>query len=157
MIFYSYLLPLALLRLPGVTARQFTVVNSCSYTVWHVPIDLVILSRRLPRRSDLSLTVIQACSGCPPAIPASHCFLNLLFRSSPTLTSHRMCRNMQRGASDIFSFWRSHSCIYRWEAAPSTSVSFTVPDNWKAGRIWVRIFSFFPQLPVRRYLAAFSR
>ncbi|KAK7464746.1 hypothetical protein VKT23_005953 [Stygiomarasmius scandens] len=25
-----------------------------------------------------------------------------------------------------------------WEAAPSTSVSFTVPDNWAAGRIWGR-------------------
>ena len=25
----------------------------------------------------------------------------------------------------------------RWEAAPFTSVSFPVPDNWKAGRIWV--------------------
>nr|VWP00737.1 CAG pathogenicity island protein 23 (Protein PicB) [Ganoderma boninense] len=24
----------------------------------------------------------------------------------------------------------------RWEAPPSNSVSFTVPDNWKAGRIW---------------------
>ncbi|EJD04867.1 thaumatin-like protein [Fomitiporia mediterranea MF3/22] len=25
-----------------------------------------------------------------------------------------------------------------WEAASETSVSFTVPDNWKAGRIWGR-------------------
>ncbi|PIL28932.1 hypothetical protein GSI_08979 [Ganoderma sinense ZZ0214-1] len=25
-----------------------------------------------------------------------------------------------------------------WEAPPSNSVSFTVPDNWKAGRIWGR-------------------
>ncbi|KZT26175.1 thaumatin-like protein [Neolentinus lepideus HHB14362 ss-1] len=25
-----------------------------------------------------------------------------------------------------------------WEAAEYTSVSFTVPDNWKAGRIWAR-------------------
>ncbi|KAJ3552261.1 hypothetical protein NM688_g4242 [Phlebia brevispora] len=25
-----------------------------------------------------------------------------------------------------------------WEAAPATSVSFTVPDNWTAGRIWGR-------------------
>ncbi|KAJ3550540.1 hypothetical protein NM688_g5052 [Phlebia brevispora] len=24
-----------------------------------------------------------------------------------------------------------------WEAAAYTAVSFTVPDNWKAGRIWV--------------------
>jgi len=25
----------------------------------------------------------------------------------------------------------------RWEAASYSKVSFTVPDNWKAGRIWV--------------------
>ncbi|KAH0586176.1 hypothetical protein H2248_007438 [Termitomyces sp. 'cryptogamus'] len=25
-----------------------------------------------------------------------------------------------------------------WEARPSTSVSFTVPDNWTSGRVWVR-------------------
>ncbi|KAH9903185.1 thaumatin [Cubamyces lactineus] len=25
-----------------------------------------------------------------------------------------------------------------WEAPPSNSVTFTVPDNWKAGRIWGR-------------------
>ena len=25
----------------------------------------------------------------------------------------------------------------RWEAGAYTAVSFTVPDNWKAGRIWV--------------------
>ncbi|KAI0708475.1 thaumatin-like protein [Earliella scabrosa] len=25
-----------------------------------------------------------------------------------------------------------------WEAPPSTSVTFTVPDNWRAGRIWGR-------------------
>ena len=27
----------------------------------------------------------------------------------------------------------------RWEAGAYTAVSFTVPDNWKAGRIWVLI------------------
>lgn len=26
----------------------------------------------------------------------------------------------------------------RWEAQAFSSVSFQVPDNWKAGRIWVR-------------------
>ncbi|EEB99846.1 hypothetical protein MPER_00369 [Moniliophthora perniciosa FA553] len=25
-----------------------------------------------------------------------------------------------------------------WEAAPNTQVSFSVPNDWKAGRIWVR-------------------
>lgn len=25
-----------------------------------------------------------------------------------------------------------------WEAGAYTAVSFSVPDNWKAGRIWVR-------------------
>lgn len=28
-----------------------------------------------------------------------------------------------------------------WEAGAFTSVSFSVPDNWKAGRIWVGIIS----------------
>ena len=28
-------------------------------------------------------------------------------------------------------------CIPSWEAPPSNSVTFVVPDNWKAGRIWV--------------------
>lgn len=32
----------------------------------------------------------------------------------------------------------SVSHVLRWEAAPLTSVTFQVPDNWKAGRIWVR-------------------
>lgn len=27
--------------------------------------------------------------------------------------------------------------VCRWEAASMSKVSFTVPDNWKAGRIWV--------------------
>lgn len=27
----------------------------------------------------------------------------------------------------------------RWEAQAFSSVSFQVPDNWKAGRIWVRL------------------
>lgn len=26
---------------------------------------------------------------------------------------------------------------FRWEAGAYTAVSFYVPDNWKAGRIWV--------------------
>jgi hypothetical protein len=29
-----------------------------------------------------------------------------------------------------------------WEAPAGTSVSFNVPNNWKAGRIWVRIIPF---------------
>lgn len=28
-----------------------------------------------------------------------------------------------------------------WEAGAFTQVNFTVPDNWKAGRIWVGIWS----------------
>ena len=34
--------------------------------------------------------------------------------------------------------------IYRWESPPSTSAQFSVPDNWKSGRIWVRIFPLLP-------------
>lgn len=78
MIFYSLILSLALLRLPSATARTFTVVNTCTYTIWYAPVYLVILSRRGPRRSDLSLVVIQACSECIPAITAFHRFLNTL-------------------------------------------------------------------------------
>lgn len=28
--------------------------------------------------------------------------------------------------------------VLSWSADAHTSVSFSVPDNWKAGRIWVR-------------------
>lgn len=31
--------------------------------------------------------------------------------------------------------------LFRWEAKAFTAVSFFVPDNWKAGRIWVRMIS----------------
>ena len=37
-----------------------------------------------------------------------------------------------------FSFAKSLIQCSSWEAAAYTAVSFTVPDNWKAGRIWVR-------------------
>ncbi|KAJ3566796.1 hypothetical protein NP233_g6776 [Leucocoprinus birnbaumii] len=34
-----------------------------------------------------------------------------------------------------------------WEAKPGTSVTFTVPDNWKAGRIWGRSTCNFAEKP----------
>lgn len=32
--------------------------------------------------------------------------------------------------------------IYRWEAPAGNTTSFTVPDNWKSGRIWVHLQFF---------------
>src|SRR6266704_1117377 len=44
----------------------------------------------------------------------------------------------QLGVSkQVFSSYLLTFCINRWEAQPSTSVTFNVPDNWAAGRIWV--------------------
>jgi hypothetical protein len=44
MIFYSLiLLSLLLLQLPSATARTFTVVNLCPYTIWHVPAHFTVL------------------------------------------------------------------------------------------------------------------
>lgn len=37
----------------------------------------------------------------------------------------------------IFPSFLLRFCIDSWEAKPSTQVTFKVPDNWKAGRIWV--------------------
>ncbi len=37
MIFYAPTLTLLLLQLTTATARTFTVVNECSFTIWHVP------------------------------------------------------------------------------------------------------------------------
>lgn len=42
MIFYSLILTLLLLQLPSATARSFTVVNLCPYTIWHVPAHFTV-------------------------------------------------------------------------------------------------------------------
>ena len=158
MIFYSSILSLALLHLPSATARSFTVVNTCTYTIWYAPICLVFLSRRIPRRSDLSLAVIQACSKCIPAIPAFHVSqTQFYFQIYTDLSAGNSVPQFPTGrVSNIFSFWQFPLMyIYRWESPPSTSAQFSVPDNWKSGRIWVRIFPP-PQLLGRRCLAVFS-
>jgi len=59
----------------SISARTFTVVNNCAYTVW---------------------PAMFTGTGTAPTQPTG------------------------------------------WEAAPNTQVSFTVPDNWTAGRIWGR-------------------
>jgi hypothetical protein len=145
MIFYSLILSLALLRLPSATARSFTVVNTCTYTIWYAPVYLVILSRRVPRRSDLSLAVMQARSGCIPAIPAFHRFLNSIS------DLHRPLRRKQCTTVPNWARFQHLPLlaiplmyIYRWESPPSTSAQFSVPDDWKSGRIWVRIFPLLP-------------
>jgi len=72
------ILSLALLRLPSATARSFTVVNTCTYTIWPAIY------------TDLSA------GNNVPQFPTG------------------------------------------WESPPSTSAQFSVPDNWKSGRIWGR-------------------
>ncbi|KZT28281.1 thaumatin-like protein [Neolentinus lepideus HHB14362 ss-1] len=72
-------LPLeVLLFLPGGLGRTFTVINSCSFTIWPAVY------------TDLSVGT---------AVP------------------------------DVAT---------GWEAPPGSSVTFSVPDNWKSGRIWGR-------------------
>ncbi|KAN0107272.1 Thaumatin family domain containing protein [Russula decolorans] len=83
MIFYPLILTLLLPQLPSATARSFTVVNLCTYTIWHIYTDLSVAQN-------------------VPQFPTG------------------------------------------WESPPYTSAQFSVPDNWKSGRIWVRIFSFLP-------------
>lgn len=45
-----------------------------------------------------------------------------------------------QGMFDIYfkSFIHVDRVLLRWEAEAHTSISFSVPDNWKAGQIWVR-------------------
>jgi len=78
MIFYSPIISLLLLQLPSATARTFTVVNLCSYTIW-------------------------------PAI----------------YTDLSVAQNVPQYPTG-------------WESPPYTSAQFSVPDNWKSGRIWGR-------------------
>lgn len=112
MIFYPSILYLALLQLPSATARSFTVVNTCTYTIWYAPIYLVTLSRRIPRRSDLSLAVMQACSKSIPAIPAFH-VSQTHFQIYTDLSAGDNVPQFPTGrVSNIFSFWQSHSCTY---------------------------------------------
>jgi len=78
MIFYPLILTLLLPQLPSATARSFTVVNLCTYTIW----------------------------------PAIYTDLS--------------------GAQNVPQFPTG------WESPPYTSAQFSVPDNWKSGRIWGR-------------------
>jgi hypothetical protein len=150
MIFYSHILTLLLLHLPNATARTFTVVNLCPYTIWHVPTHFYCLLRRVPRSSDLSLTAMQACSGwCLPATSALHRLLNALSGLHRPLRRTK-CAAIPNGVCFQHLFITA-SLIYlyisRWESPPYTSTQFSVPDNWKSGRIWVRIFLL--SLPLR--------
>jgi hypothetical protein len=78
MIFYSLIPTLLLLQLPSATARTFTVVNQCSYTIWPAIYTDLSVAQNVPQ--------------------------------SPT----------------------------GWESPPKNSTQFSVPDNWKSGRIWGR-------------------
>lgn len=100
-------------------------------------------SRRVPRSSDLSLTAMQACSGwCPPP---THRLLNAPSDLHRPLRRTK-CTTIPNGVCFQYLFLTTspihlHLYISRWESPPYTSTQFSVPDNWKSGRIWVRIFS----------------
>jgi hypothetical protein len=111
------------------------------------PRPIYCLLRGVPRRSDLSLTAMQACSGwCPPATPTPHRLLNALSDLHRPLRRTK-CASIPNGVCFQHLFLTA-PLIYlyasRWESPPYTSAQFSVPDNWKSGRIWVRIFSFLP-------------
>lgn len=158
MIFYSPILSLLLLQLSSTTARTFTVVNLCQYTIWHVPAHFHCLLRRVPRRSDQSLTAMQACGGWyPPAYihppPCPKCSL----RSTPTSPSDKIYRSSQQGVfSNIFSSQSStHLSIYIYldgctPLTPPLSFQFQITGN-----LAVYGFAFPLQLLHRRCLASF--
>jgi hypothetical protein len=108
---------------------------------------LYCLLRGVPRRSDLSLTAMQACSGwCPPATAAPHRLLNVLSDLHRPLRRTK-CAAIPNGVCFQHPFLTTpfiYLSISRWESPPYSSAQFSVPDNWKSGRIWVRIFSFLP-------------
>ena len=83
--------------------------------------------------------------GGPPDTLTLHTHI-IALRSIPTSLPDRMCRNSQLGAFSTSSLSgnRTHTNLYRWESPPSTSAQFSVPDNWKSGQIWVRIFFLLP-------------
>jgi hypothetical protein len=144
MIFYSLILTLLLLQLPSATARTFTVVNLCSYTIWYVPAHFSCAAYRgvltfLLRRSRPAVGAVLLLPLPPPSPKCS-------LRSTLTSPLHKMCRNSQRGVFQHLFLTTPliYLSISRWESPPYTSAQFSVPDNWKSGRIWVRIFSFLP-------------
>ena len=100
-------------------------------------------SRRVPKSSDLSLTAMQACSGwCPPP---TYRLLNAPSDLHRPLRRAK-CTTIPNGVCFQYLFLTTspihlHLYISRWESPPYTSTQFSVPDNWKSGRIWVRIFS----------------
>jgi hypothetical protein len=108
---------------------------------------LYCLLRGVPRRSDLSLTAMQACSGWrPPTTAAPHRLLNALSDLHRPLRRTK-CAAIPNGVCFQHLFFTTpliSLSISRWESPPYSSAQFSVPDNWKSGRIWVRISSFLP-------------
>jgi len=49
-----------------------------------------------------------------------------------------------------FATQNKYSDLYRWQAESLSRVTFNVPDNWKAGRIWVCETFSVRQLPADR-------
>jgi hypothetical protein len=151
-----------LAQLPSATARLFTVVNTCPFTIWHVsgafPSTGVVLTR------GLLLAGPPYVFRCPVSVCARQ-FLNH-HRYTPTSAKEQLYRLSQQGTSrlrfqHLLTLRTTNSRhlhpICRWESPPATSVQFGVPDNWRAGRIWVRCFLSTPRKKNSTWLFLLSR
>ena len=86
--------------------------------------------------------VASSCNLCP------HRLLNTLSdlhrphcRTKRAAIPNRVCLQHPFPTTPLI-YLSIYPSISRWESPPYTSVQFSVPDNWKSGRIWVRIFLF---------------
>lgn len=122
---------------PQTSARTMTVVNACPFTIWYVYLRS---ARKVSRRIHLLVTSIPH----RPAVSRSRKGLFIALYRSLCPDVHRSqcgdcCAELSNWVSvnDVLKSLHQHGS--RWEAQPSTSVSFTIPDNWTSGRIWVRV------------------
>ena len=128
-----YLSILSLALLPSASARLFTVVNACPFTVWHVsPSVLLCVRGVLTLVDDLGLRYLPLVSCASRLLMFSRCI--------PLGTARDRCF-LQGASSCIYLVMLLIRHLYRWESPSLTSAQFAVPDNWNSGRIWVCIFS----------------
>ena len=116
----------------GAAARTFTVYNNCPFTIWYV---LPISVRFVPVLTMFP-GLLYVHSTIDPSTRADP-----LFRSSPTSTSALLAPTTRLGAFMSHSHFQYIAVLthspHSWEQRAYQAVSFSVPDNWKAGRIWV--------------------
>ena len=138
----------AIALLPNANARLFTVVNTCPFTIWHVPAPPSVLSRAR------CVLTFDGDAGPPWVSPATS--THRLLTQFQIYTDLNVAPNVPifpTGCAQPYTTPHTHSllttslCLYRWESPPFTSAQFAVPDNWKSGRIWVRIFFLAPRCP----------